>query len=176
MPIIANFMQNFPPSVEISIENINVTLEIGLPFNWKALYFSALMISLAKGLHFLLSPEFIRQYQDYEDFKVSGRGGGYLQKTLYGLVPFWAKKTNNTLNDYVSNFDERIHFLNSSGIRSILQNEIWGASDQSFWLVYDVANYSKTYVRLICTIAIFIAVLLFSLVVIQKIYAVISII
>lgn len=174
MPIAAHALRHFPSSLEVHIGNTSAILEFGLPFSWWALYFSALFISLAKALHFLVSPRFIRQYPDYEDFKRSGRGGGYLQKTLFELIPFWKKSAKNSLNTYVSEFDQNVHFLNSDGIRNVLQSDIWAATDQSFWLVHDIANHSKTYARLVCVAAISLAALLFIVVVVQKVGTVIA--
>lgn len=174
MPIIAHAMRHFPPLLEVYIGNTKIVLELGLPFSWWALYFSALFISLAKAFHFLLCPHFVRQYSDYEDFKRSGRGGGYLQKTLFDLLPFWKKTRKDALSAYVSEFHHYVHFLNSDGVRNVLRSDIWSATDQSFWLVHDIANHSKPYIRLACVVSIVLAALLFIVVVAQKIGGVIA--
>jgi hypothetical protein len=138
------------------------------------LYFAALFVSLSKAIYVIFSPSFIKQYPDFQDFNLSGRGGGYLQKTLYNLVPFWQRKQKNSLSSYVNSFDEHIHFLNSSGIKNILQNQIWGSTEESFWLVYDIANFSRTYFRLLCSISLMLAGGCFLLVIFKKIITVLG--
>lgn len=65
-------------------------------------------------------------------------------------------------------------FLDELVIRNVLRSDIWSATDQSFWLVHDIANHSKLYVRLACVVSIVLAALLFIVVVAQKIGGVIA--
>jgi len=174
MPVIAFFFQHLPKEIDVKIGNNEYTLSLGFPFPWWLLYFSALFISLAKALYFVFSPPFIKKFPDYEYFSCSGRGGGYLQKILHELIPFWERSNKDSLNKYIQGFDEKIHLLNSSGIKHIIQNEIWSAGDSSFWLVHDLANFCKTYLRLFCTISIILAGVCFGAVVAIKISTVIN--
>jgi hypothetical protein len=174
MPVFALFLKEIPSEVIIEVNNYSYTLNFGLPFPWWLLYFAALFVSLSKAIYVIFSPSFIKQYPDFQDFNLSGRGGGDLQKTLYNLVPFWQRKQKNSLSSYVNSFDEHIHFLNSSGIKNILQNQIWGSTEESFWLVYDIANFSRTYFRLLCSISLMLAGGCFLLVIFKKIITVLG--
>ncbi|MGR5382304.1 hypothetical protein [Vibrio harveyi] len=177
MPVVALFMKEIPDQVSVKINEKDYVLHLELPFKWWVLYFSALFISIAKGVYLAFSPAFIREFQDYDDFIKSGRKGGFLQKTLYELIPFWKRKKSSSLDDYVGNFDERIHFLNKSGVNMALGAELWGSEIiQSFWLVYDICNFSRVIPRLICVLLIGLAALAFAYIMIDKILLVLAII
>lgn len=177
MPIIALFMKEVPEQILISINGVNYIFHAALPFKWWELYFSALFISIAKGFYIAFSPDFIKEFNDYEDYEKSGRKGGYLEKTLYDLIPFWRHKKPGALDSYVSKFDERIHFLNKSGVDCALGSDLWGNDlKTSFWLVYDVANYSRMLPRVICVAFIAASALFFADLSIDKVLLVLEII
>ncbi|EGR2232558.1 hypothetical protein DZF79_30785 [Vibrio parahaemolyticus] len=177
MPVIALFMKEIPEQVSVKINEKDYVLHLELPFKWWVLYFSALFISIAKGVYLAFSPAFIKDFQDYDDFIKSGRSGGFLQKTLYELIPFWKRKNSSSLDDYVGKFDERIHFLNKSGVNMALGSELWGSEiKQSFWLVYDICNFSRVIPRLISVLFIGLAALAFAYIMIDKILLVLAII
>ncbi|EMH3447827.1 hypothetical protein [Vibrio harveyi] len=175
MPIIALFMKDIPDQISISFNEELYTFNMALPFKWWVLYFSALAISIAKIIYSAFSPPFLKEYTDFEDFKKSGRNGGYLQKVAYELVPFWSKKGG--ISPYIKKFDNRIHTLNESGVEHALGANLWGSkTEPSFWLVYDVANYSRVIPRTLCVFCIAFSAIAFVYISIDKIRLVLSII
>ena len=177
MPIFALFMKDIPDQISIKIDNAEYTLNIALPFKWWVLYFSALFISVAKGVYIAFSPQFIKEFRDYEEFVTSGRKGGFLQKVVFELIPVWKRGKKNSIDDYAEKFHPDIHNLNPIGVKNALTQDIWNSElKPSFWLIHDMANYSRVYPRFICMFFIILSALSFAYITIDKILLVLSII
>ncbi|WP_210447696.1 hypothetical protein [Vibrio crassostreae] len=177
MPIIALFMKEIPEQVSVKINETVYVFNLALPFKWWVLYFSALFISIAKGIYVAFSPAFLKDFKDYDEFIKSGRKGSYLEKTIYELVPFWQRRKKNPLESYIEKFDDSIHYLNESGVKMALGSDLWGSEiKQSFWLVHDVCNFSRVMPRLVCVLLICLSALSFGYITIDKVLLVMAII
>lgn len=70
VPFFAILLSGLPSVFKIDIlhTEIEYSFNLGLPFNWKLLWFSSLSFVIAYLLHLTLSPSFIRTYNSYRDY------------------------------------------------------------------------------------------------------------
>jgi len=157
------------PIVAKSIETYEISMEI--PFSWLMLYYSTLFISLGIFFYAIFCPDIVKRFNNYEDFMKSGRGGSYLN---IQLSMFYSKKINDQhkLAEYLSAEYKFAHFKNESGIKNIIDSDIWNGDKDSFWFVHDCLNYSRQYIRLLCNIFYGIGFILLAIVLTEKIITV----
>ncbi len=70
VPFFATLFFSLPTVFKIDIlhTSIEYTFNLGLPFNWKVLWFSSLSFVIAYVLYIIICPGFVRMYNSYSDY------------------------------------------------------------------------------------------------------------
>lgn len=168
LPILAKMFSNIS-NIEFVINNKEYNLVLNLPFSWITLYFSALFITLGNLLYHFNCPELIRKYDDYSTFKSGGRDGRYLKAQIENIAQNRKNATTNDIIEIIKTEYSECHHL-SCGDMVYKMGDIPGmtGSNEDFWFVTDVLNYSKKRIRIITSIFYYIGILLFIIVSFQK--------
>lgn len=69
VPIAARILEPLPAEVRFTIFEAEVVLGFDLPFSWKVFFFSSACLAIASALYSFYCPDFIQQYENYEDFR-----------------------------------------------------------------------------------------------------------
>lgn len=110
VPIVAKVLLQIP--LVINFHEVNISLNLSLPFSWRLLWLSSFFFVLALGLYNLFCPGFIKTYSTYRDYQ------------LYGHSPRWiiweSLKIMNNKNELPKFFSR----LSEKGYLSSTQKEI----------------------------------------------------
>lgn len=78
VPLAARLFSKIEDPVVIRAFEHTFTLHFGLPFSWKAFYFSAVFFAVASALFSIYCPVIIRDFANFSEFLQSGRSVGHV--------------------------------------------------------------------------------------------------
>ena len=82
VPIFAKLLSGLSSAITFEIFGGRINLNIGLPFSWQMLYFSAVSFSIATIIYQINCPMIISRYTIYSEFAAEGRGRRNLMAEL----------------------------------------------------------------------------------------------
>lgn len=172
IPIIAKLFQNIPRSVFIeSITSQPIQLNLTFPFKWYLIFIIGILFILSNIIYQISCPHIIREFRNYSEFVSSGYPNSYLlAQADFHNVPEEAINVFTRSIPTKEGFDANIKM-------SLDEKEYYYkiAQREYFDKIYNIANASKTGVRLMATLIISIAFVLLTIIVFQNIYTVIEI-
>lgn len=92
VPLTAKILRAIPSEIPLSHIKLPGAITVGLPFSWKAFYFSAVAISIGTAIYSIWCPAVIKKWSNYADFE--REGSGFLQLKL--AVAQYVNKEKNT--------------------------------------------------------------------------------
>lgn len=117
LPIIANALQNLPPTITLAFQENAFVLELDLPVSWICVYFSILLLSIARLGYLLACPPFVKRFASPADALGAGFTVQYLRsqsaiyiKTMHGgLPPFGSEagiRMRRVVNAFQTNWED----------------------------------------------------------------------
>lgn len=85
VPVTAKILESMDQKLNIRLSESLITFTLALPFSWAIFYFSAAWFSIATLLYSVFAPKSIKKYDNYEDWKKSGKNSESLIRTYFTL-------------------------------------------------------------------------------------------
>jgi hypothetical protein len=140
VPVVAKALYKIQERLNFNIFGQSIEITISLPFSWKVFFYSALSFSIANSIVLLFCPRIIKDYLSLAGFQGDG-------------------KTEEHLLDYAKDIGETTRPGNT--VKSF---------NRYFWWVYDKANLSRTFRRILTLLFYAIGMGLFLWVLFSNIY------
>lgn len=177
IPLTAKMTEHID-SLSFFIQGNTYTFNLSLPFNWKLLFLSALLIGLATLLYQLWCPNANKLYSNYSDFKRLGK----TKTNITGLFQITIKKEHNYshicqkrdaligfLDQYVKPIpiatplsdSELFHILDTNDI-------IQGKDAEAFWYVWHFSEKQKPTRRMLVYILYGLGFLAFAFIILSN--------
>lgn len=158
LPFIAQFIEKYK-------------INFSIPISWLLIYYSTLFISIGTIVYAIFCPQIVKKFESYDLFIKSGRGGSYLYNEISTLTKSKLGNQEELINILIDQYTFA-HYKNDSGVKNIIRTSIWAPEKDDFWFVHNSLNYSKPYLRLVCTIFYFCGFILLLIFFIEKVITV----
>lgn len=179
LPIFAKFLSKVEDTITIEMYEQVITLDMQLPFTWKALFISALLFTLGNILYLLFCPKIIKENKDYGEFLQKGRDQGHLEEYMNNQqFEEWRRINSSTVREVLpGKRNSRLIEKNITdpGMGSEQEIEKMKAlTSQFFWKVHEELDTNRYTVRILETFLYIIAGLIFLYVAAENIIYVIK--
>ena len=163
IPIIAKILRKIETPLAINVnKNQNLILDLSLPFSWKLFFLSSLAVVVGNILYNLFCPRLIKEFNNYSEFKKTGRNS----LSLLSYIPI----RDATLNKQFEGKYKDIELQQDNWIdNETYVSELDKSLKINFWDLYNRLNKSTPMIRVITYIFYLIGVLLFVTVIIQNV-------
>lgn len=89
VPVLAKVLESLPQTLKFnSNSEINLILNLSLPFNWQLLWLSSLFFLFAWIIYLVRCPAFIKQYNQYSEYSSYGHDPRWLVSVTRDLLKF----------------------------------------------------------------------------------------
>ena len=106
VPVLAKIMESAGDTFELTLFDSTFILTLSLPFSWALFYFSAVSFSLASIIYLTMCPQGIDKYDNFEDWKKSGKDSTSLISSF-----FFHYRNDKRMAPFQISDDEKDHFL-----------------------------------------------------------------
>jgi len=162
VPIIAKILNKIEVPLTLNI-NQNILIDMNLPFSWKIFYISSLLIVIANILFFVFCPKIIKEFNDYSEFKKSGRNSN----NLIDYIP----QSNSALLEEIQKIFKKVESEGDNWVdEEIYLKKLDNQLQANFWKIYNNLNESKQKMRIISYILYSIGIAFFVIVILQNIW------
>ncbi|MGB0835570.1 MAG: hypothetical protein ACPGR2_13745 [Psychrobium sp.] len=86
VPVIAGIVSQLPDPLPITINGVEHTIELTLPFHWQLLWLSSLFFVLALGLFKAFCPKFVQKYSNFSEYCSYDNHPRWLAWETHGLL------------------------------------------------------------------------------------------
>ena len=173
IPIIAKLFQNIPEKIHLKIlSDEPIPLNLVFPFSWYILFAVGILFIISNLIYQVACPHIVREFNNYSEFIASGYPNSY----LLSQGEFHNIKESKT-QELVSNMPNHQIERHRPGdiIEYKIEHNFRNSQKEYFDEVFNIANKSKSYVRLLTTIIIVLAIILMGIIIAQNILAVLDI-
>ncbi len=151
VPIFAKLFEHIRESTTIVLFSSTFTISLTLPFSWKVFYFSSLCIVFANVLYQVFCPTIIKDHVNYSHFKAEGKGVRQLEK--YASLTGFDIKTYQLIEKSQAT-------ISPYGGNAALEKENEEMLQKLFWSIHEYASELHKTARVICSIFLFLGLLL----------------
>jgi hypothetical protein len=162
----------------VNIEFIKLDLE--LPFSWQMFFLGAFFASIGNSIYAVKCPSIIKIFENYSDFKNSGRGK---QQLLNEFAIIFAENCSKNSSEFAKYLTFKSSFCESENNEDlhekhklVLVEKIRNLKikpdcvQDAFWYFYDFANDLELVCRRICKISYSLGLSCFFVVLVQNIW------
>lgn len=180
-PIAARLLSNLQKTINITIGDVGIPLQISLPFSWEALFFAALAFQAANLCRRIFCPKIIKESKNFRDYLSQSKSVQELIEALdtvknsrqcKSLDPQSdeAVKISNTGGAFTAAYIKlQMNAQGNNSITGIINPEMLNPTlSEGYYLIEKYLNQEKIPARFVATIFNYVGFLLIGLVLYQS--------